>query len=96
MIVSFGDKPTEALYHGERGKAIRRIPSTIRGTALRKMDVLNGASELKDLMSPPGNRLEALRGDLAGFHSIRINSQWRIVFRWSDGDAQEVGIVDYH
>ena len=96
MIVSFGDKATAALYHGERGKPIRKFPSTIRRVALRKLDVLNGAPELGDLRSPPGNRLEALRGDLAGFHSIRINDQWRIVFRWVDGDAHDVRIVDYH
>ena len=96
MIVSFGDKATAALYHGERGKAIRKFPSTIRRVALRKLDVLNGAPELGDLRSPPGNRLEALRGDLAGSHSIRVNDQWRIVFRWVDGDAHDVRIVDYH
>jgi proteic killer suppression protein len=96
MIVSFGDRATSALYHAERGKAIRKFPPDIRRTALRKLDVLNGARELKDLRSPPGNRLETLRGDLAGFHSIRINAQWRIVFRWVDGDAQDVSVVDYH
>jgi len=96
MIASFGDKASGALYHGERGKAIRRFPPAIRGAALRKLDVLNGAAELGDLRSPPGNRLEALRGDLAGLHSIRVNDQWRIVFRWADGDAHDVRIVDYH
>ena len=96
MIASFGDKASAALYHGERGKAIRRLPPGIRGVALRKLDVLNGAAELGDLRSPPGNRFEALRGDLAGFHSIRVNDQWRIVFRWTDGDAHDVRIVDYH
>ncbi len=96
MIVSFGDKATAALYHGERGKAIRKIPPDIRGTAVRKLDVLNGARELRDLKSPPGNRLEALRNDLAGMHSIRVNDQWRIVFRWTDGDAHDVSVVDYH
>lgn len=96
MIVSFGDRATAALYHGERGKAIRKFPPDICRAALRKLDVLNGARELKDLRSPPGNRLEALQGDLAGFHSIRINVQWRIVFRWVDGDARDVSVVDYH
>jgi len=96
MIVSFGDRATAALYHGERGKAIRKFPPDIRRAALRKLDVLNGARELKDLRSPPGNRLETLRGDLAGLHSIRVNDQWRIVFRWIDGDAQDVSVVDYH
>ena len=96
MIVSFGDKSSAALYHGERGKAIRKFPPVIRGAALRKLDVLNGAPELADLRSPLGNRLEALRGDLAGLHSIRVNDQWRIVFRWADGDVHDVRVVDYH
>ena len=96
MIASFGDKASAALYHGERGKAIRKFPPAIRAAALRKLDVLNGAAELRDLRSPPGNRLEALRGDLAGLHSIRVNDQWRIVFRWVDSDAHDVRIVDYH
>jgi proteic killer suppression protein len=96
MIVSFGDKATAALYHGERGKAIRRFPPDVRRVAVRKLDVLNGAPELEDLRSPPGNRLEALRGDLRGFHSIRVNDQWRVVFRWVDGDAHDVSVVDYH
>lgn len=63
---------------------------------MRKLDVLNAAHELRDLRSPPGNRLEALRGDLEGLHSIRINDQWRVVFRWHGSDAEEVRIVDYH
>ena len=96
MIVSFADKAAEALFHGERGKAIRRIPSDIRTTAIRKLDLLNAAHELQDLRVPPGNRLEALKGDLRGRHSIRINGQWRIVFRWKDGDAHEIEIDDYH
>ena len=96
MIASFADKATEALFHGETGKAIRRIPPDIRSTAVRKLDLLNAAHELQDLRVPPGNRLEALKGDLRGKHSIRINDQWRIVFRWKDGDAQDVEIDDYH
>jgi proteic killer suppression protein len=96
MIVSFGDKASAALYHGERGKAIRKFPTTIRRKAIRKLDVLNGATVLEELRSPPGNRLEALHGDLAGFHSFRVNDQWRIVFRWVNGDAHDVTIVDYH
>ena len=96
MIFSFGDKASAALYHGERGKVIKKFPSTIRGAAIRKLDVLNAANVLEELRSPPGNRLEALRGDLAGFHSIRVNDQWRIVFRWVNGDAHDVKIVDYH
>lgn len=96
MIASFKDKATEALFHGESGKAMRRVPSTIRAAAVRKLDMLNAAEELGDLRSPPGNRLEALKGELASRHSIRINDQWRIVFRWEQGQAHEVWITDYH
>lgn len=96
MIASFRDKATEALFHGERGKAISRLPPSIRSVAVRKLDQLNAAAEIKDLRAPPGNRLEALRGDLKGKYCIRVNDQWRIVFRWDAGDAHEVEIVDYH
>lgn len=96
LIASFRDKATEALFHGESGKATRRIPPDIRGAAVRKLDLLNAATELDDLKAPPGNRLEALKGELRGKHSIRINDQWRIVFRREKGDAHEVEIVDYH
>lgn len=96
MIASFGDAGTEALFHGEPGKATRRLPTQIRRAAVRKLDLLNAARELGDLRAPPGNRLEALRGTLRGKHSIRVNDQWRIVFRWDSGDAHDVEIVDYH
>ena len=96
MIVSFGDKPTAALYHGEGGKAVRKFPPDVRKAAIRKLDVLNGARELRDLRSPPGNRLELLRGELAGQHSIRVNDQWRVVFRWLEGDTHDVRVTDYH
>lgn len=96
MIASFNDAATEALFHGEGGKAIRRLPPQIRSAAVRKLDLLNAAKELGDLRAPPGNRLEALKGDLRGKHSIRVNDQWRIVFRWESGDARDVEIVDYH
>ena len=94
MIASFGDKATEALFHGNR--VPKRIPATIRPAAIRKLDFLNAATTLHDLRSPPGNRLEVLRGDLRGFHSIRVNEQWRLVFRWESGDVQAVQLVDYH
>lgn len=96
MIASFSDRATEALFHGEGGKAIRRIPPPIRPAAVRKLDLLNAATQLSDLRAPPGNRLETLKGDLQGKHSIRVNDQWRIVFRWESGDAHEVEITDYH
>ncbi|WP_326549802.1 type II toxin-antitoxin system RelE/ParE family toxin [Micromonospora sp. NBC_01813] len=95
MIASFGDRATEALFHGQDGRA-RHLPPNIRSVALRKLDMVNAARELRDLRVPPGNRLEALKGDRRGTHSIRVNDQWRIVFRWQGGDAHEVSIVDYH
>ena len=96
MIASFGNRATEDLYHGRRSKASRRLPPDILSVALRKLDMINAAQSLQDLTSPPGNRLEALHGNLSGHHSIRINDQWRIVFRWSAGEAHSVRIVDYH
>jgi proteic killer suppression protein len=96
VIVSFADEATESLFHGERGKKVRGLPPDIHSAALRKLDMLNAAAELRDLRAPPGNRLEALRGDLKGRHSLRVNDQWRIVFRWGSGDAHDVEIVDYH
>lgn len=96
MIASFADQATEALFHGQGGKAIRRLPSDVRTVAVRKLDMVNAAHELQDLRIPPGNRLEALKGDLRGKHSIRVNDRWRIVFRWKDGDAHDVEIADYH
>jgi proteic killer suppression protein len=96
LIASFADAATEALFHGAGGKAIRRIPADIRSVAERKLDMLNAATELNDLRAPPGNRLEALKGDLKGKHSIRINDQWRVLFRWQAGDAHDVEITDYH
>jgi proteic killer suppression protein len=95
-MASFRDSATEALFHGELGKSTRRIPPLIRTAAFRKLDQLNAAKELGDLRAPPGNRLEALKGKFSGRHSIRINDQWRIVFRWESGDAHDVEIVDYH
>lgn len=96
MIRSFSDAATEALFHGEGGKELRRLPPDIRSTAIRKLDLLSAAAELRDLRIPPGNRLEALKGDLQGMHSIRINDQWRVLFRWDSGDVHEVAIIDYH
>ncbi len=96
VIVSFGDRATEDLFHDRPGGRVRRYPPEILRPALQQLDMLNAARDLKDLRSPPGNRLEALRGDLAGFHSIRINRRWRIVFRWKAAEASEVRIVDFH
>lgn len=96
MIASFGDKATEDLYDGTPSAKARKFPKDIVATALRKLDLLNAAGALQDLRSPPGNRLEALTGDLKGFYSIRVNEQWRLVFRWEGSDALDVKLTDYH
>lgn len=72
------------------------MSTQIKESAIYKLDVINAAQSLEDLISPPGNRLESLKGNLAGFHSIRINNQWRIVSRWQDSNAHDVQIIDYH
>ena len=96
MILDFGDQATEDLFNGTDSRAARRIPASLWSTAARKLDMLNAARELRDLQSPPGNRLEKLKYRLGGFHSIRINDQYRVIFRWLDGNAREVKITDYH
>ena len=96
MISTFGNRATSDLFHGISTSRVRRLPTQIIDSALYKLDILNAAHALKDLQSPPGNRLEALRGDYAGFHSIRINNQWRIIFHWQDGNVHDVQIIDYH
>jgi proteic killer suppression protein len=93
MIVSFRDTETARVWRGERS---RRLPSDIQNVALRKLRLLNQSRELNDLRVPPGNRLEALRADRSGQHSIRINDQWRICFVWTAGGPIDVEIVDYH
>lgn len=92
MIRSFAEKDTERLFARQR---VRRFRSFER-IALRKLVILDAAESLEDMAVPPGNRLEKLRGDRKGQHSIRINDQWRICFRWKEGDAYDVEIVDYH
>ena len=96
MIESFGNEATEDLFHGRRTKRIRSFPADLVKTALRKLDLLNAAHRLEDLKAPPANRLEALKGEWAGFHSIRINDQFRVVFRWKEGRASQVRVVDSH
>lgn len=93
MIASFADRDAEALYNRQRAK---RIDGRVQRVALRKLRYLDAAAKLDDLRVPPGNRLEALKGDRAGRHSIRVNDQWRIVFSWRAGQAHDVAIVDYH
>lgn len=92
MIQSFADAETEQLFREERNRRFNAIARV----ALRKLIQMNRARQLTDLAVPPGNRLEALKGDLAGLHSIRVNDQWRIVFRWTDSGPADVRIVDYH
>jgi proteic killer suppression protein len=93
VIKSFRDKETEKIY---RRVYSRRLPRDIQPAALRKLRMLNNAIGLQDLKSPPGNRLEKLKGEREGQYSIRINDQWRICFTWRDNDASEVEITDYH
>lgn len=93
MIRTFNDREAEKIW---RGSPSRRLPSDIQHVARRKLRMLNNAASLDDLRVPPANRLEALKGDRKGQHSIRINDQWRICFRWKNGDALDVEIVDYH
>ena len=93
MIRSFADRDSEALFQGRFAK---RLAQDMQRAAQRKLRLLHQAEALRDLTAPPGNRLEALRGDRAGQHSIRINDQWRICFVWRDGGADNVEIVDYH
>ena len=93
MIASIRDKETATIWVGQRS---RRLPSDIQAVALRKLRLLNNAQRLEDLRIPPANRLEALKGDRSGQHSIRINDQWRICFIWREGHAHQVEIVDYH
>lgn len=93
MIRSFRDREAERIFHRQRS---RKLPSDIQRNARRKLLQIDAATRLATLQVPPGNRLEALRGDRAGQHSIRINDQWRICFVWRDGEAYDVEIVDYH
>ncbi len=97
MIRSFGNRGTEDVFHGRNTKAARMTcPRALWAIAARKMDQLDSAEALKDLQAPPGNRLEALAGDRRGRHSMRINDQFRICFRWTASGPEEVEIVDYH
>jgi proteic killer suppression protein len=93
VIQNFRCQETERIW---KGNSSRRLPADIQRITLRKLTQLSAAAVLNDLRVPPGNRLDALKGNLAGRHSIRINDQWRICFLWKDGHAHEVEIVDYH
>ena len=93
MIESFANPETEKIF---KGAVSKKLPLVIQRTARRKMIYLDDAEDLRDLTAPPGNRLEALRGDRAGQYSVRINDQYRVCFKWANGKASEVEIVDYH
>lgn len=93
MIISFGSKDTEKIWNGER---VAKLPMEIQTIGRRKLRMLNNSQDIADLRIPPSNRLENLAGNLKEFYSIRINSQWRIIFQWHNGQASEVEIIDYH
>lgn len=93
MIASFRGSDTEGVFNGKRS---RRLPPSIHRGAMRKLWMLDSAVALSDLLTPPGNRLEKLSGEHAGYHSIRINDQWRVRFKWKNGNANTVEIIDYH
>lgn len=93
MIISFGSKETEKIWNGER---VKNLPQAIQQIGRRKLRMLNNSQSIADLKIPPSNRLEKLSGNLKNFYSIRINDQWRIVFKWESNHAEEVKIIDYH
>jgi len=93
VIQSFADRDSERLF---RREFVRRFPGQLQRLMLRKLALVDAAEQLEDLRVPPGNRLEKLKGDRAGQHSIRVNDQWRICFRWKNGNAFDVAVVDYH
>jgi proteic killer suppression protein len=93
MIVSFGSTETEQIW---QGKWVKKLPNEIQEVGRRKLRMLNNSNTLLDLRIPPSNRLEKLAGNLKDFYSIRINDQWRIIFKWNNGNALEVTVVDYH
>ena len=96
MIGNFKDSSIETFYFEGPSGRTRRIPKELHGVLRRKLDQLYNAVDIHDLRVPPGNRLEALKGTLAGCHSIRVNDQWRLVFRWREDAAYDVELTDYH
>lgn len=96
MIINFKSKATEDVYDGMSTRHSRSIPVALWSIAQRKLDMINAAVVIDDLRVPPGNRLEALRGSMKGYHSVRVNDQYRVVFRWQNDNAHDVEIVDYH
>lgn len=96
MIKTIANRATQDIYDGVDNRYARIVPKTLHGKARRLLDRINAAPRLEALRTPPGNRLEKLRGGLEGYWSLRINAQWRIVFRWEETDALDVAILDYH
>ena len=95
MIRGFGDQRTEDVFHGHATREVKRLDAALVKATARKLDMIVAAAAVQDLRSPPGNRLEALHGELEGWFSIRVNDQWRIIFRLVDGQADAVKLVDY-
>ena len=93
MIVSFADKTTQKIWDGEW---VKGYSTDVQDTARRKLRMLNNSFDIKDLMIPPSNRLEKLKGNRKDFYSIRVNDQWRLIFRWTNGNAPIVELIDYH
>ena len=93
MIVSFGNSDTEKVWNGIR---VKKLPAEIQNIGRRKLRMLNNSVNLTDLRIPPANRLEKLSGKLKDFYSIRLNDQWRLIFKWNSGNASGVEIIDYH
>ena len=93
MLTSFGNKNTPKIWEGER---VKGLPAEVQDITRRKLRMLNNSQNLTDLMIPPSNRLEKLKGALKGFYSIRVNDQWRIIFKWKNGNAEVIELIDYH
>ena len=93
MIISFGSKETKKIWEGERAKG---FSTELQELARRKLRMLNNSQNVSDLTIPPSNRLKKLKGNFKEYHSIRINDQWRLIFRWDNGNAYETEIIDYH
>jgi proteic killer suppression protein len=93
MLTSFGNKNTQKIWEGER---VKGLPTEVQEIARRKLRMLNNSQNLTDLMIPPSNRLEKLKGILKNYYSIRVNDQWRIIFKWNAGNADQVELIDYH
>jgi len=93
MLTSFGNKNTKKIWEGER---VKGLPTEVQEIARRKLRMLNNSQNLTDLMIPPSNRLEKLKRTLKNFYSIRVNDQWKIIFKWNNGNANEVELIDYH